>query len=383
MTTELSARILSRVREVPREVWNAVVGDGTPFLEWDWLDALEETECAVPEAGWLPQHLTLWRGAKLVALAPAYVKGNSGGEFVFDMSWAELAQRLGLRYYPKLIVAVPFTPATGSRFAVASGEPRAELVTALIRVARAVADEHELSSVHLLFCDEEDVRLAEPLGFHHRMDVQFHWQNAGYGGFEDFLGRMGSKRRTMIRRERAQLAKDGVTIETVTGPALAAHARTAYELYESQIDKFYWGHRYLTPAMFEAMFTRFAHRLELVAAMRGGRVIAGAVNAVKGARIYGRYWGEREKLPFMHFNVCYYHTIDECIRKGVGTFEPGSGGMSHKFPRGFDPVLTHSAHWLREPRFAKIIGDFLARERPSLRAERARILSESPLRRAP
>ena len=384
-SSSLTVRVLSGVADLPPTTGEAVVGDALPFLEWAWLNALETTGCATAEEGWLPQHLTLWRGEQLIALAPAYVKGHSQGEFVFDWNWAEVAGRLGVDYYPKLVITVPFTPATGSRFAVAPGEPRGPAVVALASAARAVAEKYGMSSVHALFCDPGDLELLAPLGFVGRHDLQYHWQNPGYASFDDFLARMSSKRRNTIKRERAQLGKDGVSIETVTGAALRAPglADLAFTLYKSQVDKFHWGQQYLTRELFARAFANFGDRLDFVIARRAGRPIAGAINARKGQRIYGRYWGELESLPFLHFNVCYYHTIERAIAAGITTFEPGSGGLGHKTPRGFEPTLTHSAHWLREPRFHRIISDHLARERAHVRDERERLLAGSPLRKPP
>jgi predicted N-acyltransferase len=363
----LELHLIGKIRDVPREEWDALaLADPSPFVEWTWLDCLEEAGCVGAEAGWLPVHLVLRREGKIVALAPAYAKTNSEGEFVFDWSWADLSHRIGVPYYPKLLVAVPFTPATGGRLLVAAGEDRAAVTRAVADGIRSWARDIEVSSAHVLFPPEDEVTHWEQAGFLRRFGVQFHWRRNGASSWDDFLARFSSKRRNQIKREAAQPAKDGVKVEML-GPAdlspEVVHAM--FDLYMRNVDKHFYGRQYLNHRFFELVAERFAERLAWVVARQDGRIVAGAFNAVKGKRMYGRYWGTFVELPFLHFNVCYYHGIRECLARGIDLFEPGAGG-EHKKARGFDPAITYSAHWLADARMKRAIAPFLEREREGI-----------------
>jgi predicted N-acyltransferase len=380
----LSVRLLERVRDVPREAWDALaVPSSSPFAEWTWLDCLEEAGCVGADVGWLPRHFALYRGRDLIALAPAYVKGNSEGEFVFDWAWADLASRMGLEYYPKLVFAIPFTPATGDRALVAPGEDRDEVVRAFTEAARAFCAEARLSSAHVLFPREDEAGAWERAGLTSRIGVQFHWQNDGYRTVDDFLARFNAKKRHQLRREIAQPDKSGITIETLAPGALdAAMVRAMYEFYVSTVDKFTWGRRYLTPELFRLVAERFSDRLAWVVAKRAGVPVAGAFNVKKGDRLYGRYWGSAPEVagePFLHFNVCYYHGVRECIAEGLSVFEPGAGG-EHKKARGFLPTITHSAHWIADAKLRRLLDAHLVREREAVRAHVVEERAESGLK---
>ncbi len=359
---------VGRVRDVPREEWDGLAGgDASPFVEWTWLDCLEEAGCVGQKAGWLPVHLVLKRDKKTVALAPAYAKTNSEGEFVFDWSWADFSHRAGVPYYPKLVLAVPFTPATGSRLFVAEGEDRAALTFALTEGIRKWSAEIGASGAHVLFPPAREAAEWRAAGFSERYGVQFHWARQGARTWDEFLSRFTSKRRNQIKREAAQPAKDGVVIQTLRPEELTpAVVRAMYELYGNNVDKHYYGRRYLNLRFFELVAERFKDRLVWVVARKGGEIVAGAFNAVKNDHLYGRYWGSSIELPFLHFNVCYYHGIRECIERGIDVFEPGAGG-EHKRARGFDPTLTHSAHWIADPRVRSVVDSFLERERQSVK----------------
>lgn len=365
----MELRLLSAVREVEREAWDALVGpEDSPFVEWTFLDCLEEAGCVGADKGWLPRHLALFDEGELVAAAPAYVKGNSEGEFVFDWSWADVAHRLGEDYYPKLVVAVPFTPATGARCLVAPDRDRGEVTSLFARVLVTLTEELGLSGAHVLFPHPEENPLWERGGLVPRSGVQYHFTNPGYASFEDFLAKaMPSKRRTQLRRERAQLEKDRVTISTLAPDELTAEiACMMHEMYLTTVDKYFYGRRYLNERFFRLVAERFKERLRWVVARDArGRPIAAAFNAQKGSVLYGRYWGTTADLPFLHFNVCFYHGIDEVIRGGLRTFNPGAGG-EHKRVRGFLPTLTTSTHHLRSPRMRAIVEPHLARERAAV-----------------
>jgi predicted N-acyltransferase len=366
---ELKLEILDRIRAISKDAWDALVSEGdSPFVEWTWLDCLEEACCVGEKAGWIPYHLTLYRDDKLIAAAPAYIKTNSEGEFVFDWSWADLAHRMGLSYYPKLVLAVPFTPASGGRVLVAKGEDRNDVTRVFAEAVRKVTHEGNLRGAHILFPREEEAATWTEAGYAHRYGVQFQWTNEGYKTFDDFLARFNSKRRHQIKRERAQAAKDGVTIETLReGDLTEQISDEMHELYAITVDKFFYGRRYLNARFFQLVRERFASRLAWVVAKKDNAIIAGAFNIKGHDRLYGRYWGAKVDMPFLHFNVCYYHGIDEAISSGLRVFEPGAGG-EHKKVRGFQPTITHSVHWIEDARLRSVLSQYVDRERAAIQA---------------
>ena len=364
----IELRLCERVKDIPQAEWDALAeADPSPFVEWTWLDCLEEAGCVGGDTGWQPLHFSLYEDGRLLALAPAYAKTNSEGEFVFDWAWADASQRAGVPYYPKLVLAVPFTPATGGRVLALPGPHAAETVRVMATAVKQWMAEVGVSGTHVLFPGAEEATLWKDAGFSERHGVQYHWQRDGATSFDGFLGRFNSKRRNQLRREAAQPAKDGVTLSTLGPDELTPDVvRTMFELYASNVDKHYYGRRYLNARFFELVAERFAHRLAWVVARQEGRIVAGAFNVRKGARLYGRYWGTKVDLPFLHFNVCYYEGIRYCLDQGIDTFEPGAGG-EHKKARGFDPTLTRSAHWIADGRLRRAIDAFLAREREAIR----------------
>lgn len=362
----------SSITEIPRDDWDRLLGDGPPFLSWDFLDILESTGCVEPERGWAPAHLALREGGQLVGVAPAYVKGNSEGEFVFDHSWADFSERrLGAAYYPKLLVAAPFTPATGPRLLLAETGDRAALTRAFVLGLGEVLNDNPLSSAHVLFTDPEQAKELEAAGMLLRHGVQFHWQNAGYGSFDDFLARYSSKRRHQVRRERRELEAQGIELVVKLGHELgAAELDHLFEFYCSTVDKHFYGRRYLNREFFHELCARMGHNVLTVLAFERGqkRPLAGAFNLLGKRKLYGRYWGAREERRFLHFNVCYYRGIEECITRGLDVFEPGAGG-EHKLVRGFEPTVTYSAHRLKHPILNRAIKDFLGREKAAVCSE--------------
>lgn len=366
MTTTL--RILESVTDIPKEDWDSLLNErSSPFMAWTWLACLEESGSVCAESGWIPRPFALYEDKKLVAVAPAYVKLHSEGEFVFDWSWADVAHRMGLDYYPKLVFAVPFTPATGERILVREGFPREEVVRAFGEAAADLTKDLSMSGAHALFVREDEAVALAEAGYEERLGIQFHWKNKEFGTFEDFLTTLPSKKRTQLRRERGQLAKDGVTITTLRPEELdVSLARAMHELYLTTVDKFVYGRRYLNVRFFELVAERFRDSLAWAVAKRTEdgheRIVASAFNVKKDGVLYGRYWGTHVDLPFLHFNVCFYHGIDECIRERLHTFEPGAGG-EHKRVRGFRPTITRSAHLLHDPRLASLVRPFLDRER--------------------
>ena len=361
MTIEI--RVEPEIRRVPEATWDALSGvSDAPFLSWAFLDTLEQTGCVGEEAGWLPHHLTFWEGGELIAAAPTYLKGNSDGEFVFDHGWAGAAARAGIAYYPKLVVAVPFTPANAPRLLTAKESDRPRLLPVLAEALRRIISAEKLSSAHVLFPTEAEAQGLAEAGLAHRYGIQFHWQNRGYATFDDFLARFSSKRRNQLKRERREVEKQGITITTARGAIDPSTVDVMYTFYTTTVEKFAWGRHYLNRAFFEEICARLRGRVEIVIGSEGSRPIAGAFNLAGERTLYGRYWGAIEERPFLHFNVCFYHSIEECIARKLERFEPGAGGR-HKLVRGFEPTITHSAHLIAHPGLDRAVRDYLAEER--------------------
>jgi predicted N-acyltransferase len=358
------------IRELEPAAWDALLAPSfVPHMSWTFLDALEATGCVRPDVGWLPQHLSLHREGELVAVAPAYVKGNSEGEFVFDHSWARFCEEnLRVDYFPKLIVAVPFTPASGPRLLHAASFPAEEAYRAFAAGLTRLTEGNQLSSSHVLFVTDADAARLEQMGFSRRYGVQFHWRNAGYTKFDDFLGRFSSKRRHAIRRERREIADNGIELSTLAGDELGSeNIDHVYDFYTATVDKHFYGRRYLNRDFFHEICARMPRQILVVLAREKGskKPIAAAFNLVSERALFGRYWGAREERPFLHFNVCYYAGIEACIERGLECFEPGAGG-EHKHARGFESTLTHSVHHLRDPRLRGPVERFLQEERRAI-----------------
>jgi uncharacterized protein len=365
----MEVEILPEIRGISSAEWNGLDGVAeAPFLSWELLDTMERTGCVGEGTGWTPAHILFRDKGELLGAAPAYLKDNSEGEFVFDYAWADALRRAGGRYYPKLIVAAPFTPATGRRLLAKRAEDRPRLAAALAETARALSMRLDLSSAHVLFPVEADAELLAQHGMARRFGVQFQWHNRGYKSWDDFLGSFDSKRRAMIRRERREMGKLGVTIETLRGSDITpAVIDRMYGFYLSTVQKFFWGRQYLNRAFFEESATTLSGKVEIVVAREGKKIIAGAWNLLGPTALFGRYWGASEERPFLHFNVCYYHSVEEAITRGLDRFEPGAGG-SHKRSRGFDPTITHSAHHIVHPGLDRAVRDHLEREREAILA---------------
>jgi uncharacterized protein len=357
--------------------------DDSPFTSFAWLDTLERVGCVAADRGWAPCHLSLHREGRLVAFAPAYLKGNSEGEFVFDHSWARYAEgSLSLDYFPKLLVAVPFTPATGRRLLIRAGEDHGRVRAAFAEGLRQIAQEMTVSSAHVLFPTADEASDWAGSGLARRAGVQFQWHNAGYANFEEFLERFTSKRRNQIRRERREVQAQGIEIEILTGSDLTPEvADFVHRFYRATVDKYFWGRPYLNQEFFAEIIVRLRDRILLVVAKdrASGRRIAGAFNVLGHNALYGRYWGALEDHNFVHFEVCFYSGIELAIARGLDRFEPGAGG-EHKLTRGFEPTATHSVHHLRDPRLDRAVRDYLAREKPSVLSEIDAVRREMPLK---
>jgi predicted N-acyltransferase len=364
-TRSAEIRIFERIRDIPHDEWNGLLApDDSPFLEWEWLHAMEESKAAARNTGWAPYHLVVQGpGKKMVAACPLYLKTHSMGEFVFDHGWADAAERAGLHYFPKLLVGVPFTPHTGRRFLVAPGLDRAAMVGVMARALVQLASDNGLSSVHVNFCDEHEAAVLKQAGYLERLGYQYHWQNTGFASFDDYLAQLKSKRRYAVRHERASIAAEGVEIRVHAGEEIGDEMfAPMFKIYLSTVEKLYWGRQYLNREFFNLLRETFKRHIRFVAAYRRGELIAGTINLEKAGVFYGRYWGCFEDLRFLHFNVCYYAAIEHCIASGTRRFEPGAGG-EYKWLRGFDPAVTRSMHFIAHSGLRKAIANFLSRER--------------------
>ena len=380
MAADYSVTLCRDLTTVPKADWDALVGAESPFLEWDWLASLEEAGCASAETGWAPHHVLVHKAGVLVGACPLYLKGHSEGEFVFDHQWAYAARGAGIEYYPKLLVAVPFTPATGARFLTRPGEDRVALIRMMGAALLQVGKDNGISSVHVNFCREDERDALAPLGFLERIGYQFQWENRGYRDFEDYLDAFRSKRRNKIRRERREMGDVGVAIRIEQGEGIPPErVPTAYRLYKGHVDKMYWGRQYLNERLFRLAHERFRRNLCLVLAEQEGEVIAGTFNVQKSGVFYGRYWGAFKELRHLHFNVCYYSAIEHCIAGGLARMEPGAGG-DFKQLRGFDPNPTRSLHFVFHDGFRDAVERHLEQERAHVLAAIDQMRAESQLK---
>jgi predicted N-acyltransferase len=371
----LELSLVDSIAQVGAHSWAELDGPTRfPFLSYEWLSALETSGCLGVSRGWIPRHILIHRGSMLWAVAPAYIKLHSMGEFVFDQQWAEFSEaRLGVRYYPKLVVAVPFTPATGPRVLTRSSlssDEQQEVLSFFERQVPNLVGELGLSSVHVLFPERGLSTVLCGERWVERLGVQFQFQNPDLRNFDEFLATFSSKKRAQIRRERRTLVEQGVSIEVKQGESIGpGDADLAHRLYLSTVDKFVWGKRYLTRGFFAQVMTTMPEKIHFVIARdKEGEVLAGAFNLLGQDTLYGRYWGTFCDLPFLHFNVCLYEGVEECLRRGLSSFSPGAGG-AHKRGRGFVPTLTRSLHHLVDPGLDIAVRDFCEREAEALKSE--------------
>jgi len=374
--TAVTARLLDGVRQLSAAEWDACAGPDNPFVSHAFLSILEESGSVGGRSGWqaLPVVVDDADG-RAAAVAPAYAKSHSQGEYVFDHGWADAWERAGGSYYPKLQVAAPFSPVPGPRLLLR--DPA--LAPALIGALEAVADRNGLSSVHATFISPDQLPLFEAAGWLLREGTQFHWRNNGYSTFDDFLADLASRKRKAIRKERAA-ALDGLTVRHLTGADLTeAHWDAFWRFYQDTGSR-KWGRPYLTRRFFSLLGERMGDATLLMLAERDGRPIAGALNLIGSETLYGRYWGCTEEVPFLHFELCYYQAIEAAIARGLRFVEAGAQG-EHKLARGYSPVATWSAHYIPDPGFRRAVADFLARERLGAEAERAYLSELTPFRR--
>ena len=371
------------VAEVDAGAWDACAGAANPFVSHAFLAALEECGAVAADTGWAPYHLIVEDGGGGVAgAAPMYLKGHSYGEYIFDHAWAAAYERAGGRYYPKLLIGVPFTPATGPRVMVAPSADRDTTERALVGGAIEVARRLEVSSLHVNFAEEGLWRRLGEAGLLLRTGEQFHWQNRDYDDFEAFLGDLSSRKRKAIRRERREALAPGITMETVTGAALReSHWDDFFGFYMDTGER-KWGQPYLNRRFFSLLGERMAERVVLFLAKREGRTIAGALNLIGSDCLFGRYWGCAEHHRFLHFETCYYQAIDFAIAHGLSRVEAGAQGP-HKLQRAYLPVHTYSAHWIRDAGFREAVARYLEQERDEVDLEIDWLEARGPFRKTP
>ncbi len=374
--SDLLARIAQGVSSFAAADWDRCAGTANPFTSHAFLSILEESGSAVSRAGWQPVPVAIdGADGRPAAVMPAYVKSHSQGEYVFDHAWADAFERAGGDYYPKLQIAVPFTPVPGRRLLAC--DPA--LAPALIGAAQAIVDQHGLSSAHATFIDPAEVDLFERAGWLIRIDSQFHWHNDGYRSFDDFLASLSSRKRKAIRKERAA-ALEGLEVRHVTGADLTEEVWDAFWAFYQDTGARKWGRPYLTRRFFSLLGERMADRVLLILACRGGRPLAGALNLVGEDTLYGRYWGTLTEAPHLHFELCYYQAIDAAIERGLARVEAGAQG-SHKLSRGYRPVPTYSAHYIADPRLRAAVADYLEREREAVADEIEALDELTPFRK--
>ena len=370
------ARIAPGVASVRPEDWDRCADADDPFLSHAFLSALEDSGSAATGTGWQPAPIMIdGPDGRPDAVMPAYLKSHSQGEYVFDHAWADAYARAGGAYYPKLQIAVPFTPVPGRRLLTRQGA----LAPALIAAAERIVQANGLSSAHATFISPEEVATFEAAGWLIRADSQFHWLNEGFADFDAFLATLASRKRKAIRKERAA-AQAGLEIVHLTGSGIEERHWDAFWTFYQDTGARKWGRPYLTRAFFSLLGARLADRVLLILACRGGVPIAGALNLIGAEALYGRYWGCVEDVPHLHFELCYYQAIDAAIRLGLRRAEAGAQG-GHKLARGYRPVPTWSAHYIADPGFRRAVADFLEREREAVGREIAALDEMTPFRK--
>ncbi|MBN8957875.1 MAG: N-acetyltransferase [Rhizobiales bacterium] len=401
---ELRIRVVPSIAEISASDWNACANSDeslsqalesshartdsksesigyNPFISHEFLSALEASKSATARTGWQPQHLALESDdGAIIGVAPCYLKSHSRGEYVFDAGWAEAYERAGGDYYPKVQVSVPFTPATGPRLLARAGTDRTAVRTALASGLVELARLREASSVHVTFLPEAEADLLSTHGFLRRTDQQFHWENAGYATFDDFLAALASRKRKAVRRERETALASGVSVHWLTGADLTEEAWDAFFTFYMETGSRKWGRPYLTRAFFSQVGESMRDHILLVMAKRNGRYIAGALNFIGSDTLYGRHWGAIEHHPCLHFEVCYYQAIAFAIARGLRRVEAGAQG-EHKLARGYLPVTTHSAHYIADPSLRRAIADYLTRERRYVDAAHDELAALAPFRK--
>jgi predicted N-acyltransferase len=382
--TEFEVTVLGSLADIDAADWDACANPGggrplDPFTTHRFLRALETSGSVGTGTGWAPRHLVVRAGGEVIAVAPLFAKGHSQGEYVFDHSWAHAYERAGGRYYPKLQMAVPFTPATGRRFLCRPGFEEAG-ISALTQGAVQLAVENRLSSIHITFCTEAEAEAGAKMGLMHRVTDQFHWENRDYADFDAFTADLSSRKRKNIRKERATAQGFGGEILALTGDAILPEHWDAFWHFYQDTGARKWGTPYLTRAFFDAAQETMRDDMLLVLARREGDYVAGALNFIGRETLYGRYWGAVEDHPCLHFELCYYQAIDHAIATGMKRVEAGAQGQ-HKLARGYLPAKCHSLHWIADPGFRDAVDEFLKAERVAVGQDIEVLTSYGPFKK--
>jgi hypothetical protein len=360
--------------DIPQSAWDALALPlKTPFLEWEWLTNLETSGSATAKTGWLPNHLTIWHGQTLIAAAPLYIKSHSYGEFVFDQEWADVARRVGLNYYPKLLGMVPFTPAEGYRFLIAPGEDEALLTDLMVKAIDRFCEQNRISGCHFLFTDPQWKAQLESRGYTPWLHHSYIWDNGAFDTFDGYLGAFNANQRRNIKRERKAVQEAGLTLKVFTGEEIPESLfGLMHRFYNDTCEKFMWGSKYLTAQFFRQLYPKYAHRTLFVAAFAEGQErqpVGMSFCLTKGDQLYGRYWGSDRDIDCLHFDACYYTPIEWAIANGIQRFDPGAGGR-HKKRRGFPATPNYSLHRFYHQRFDQVfqhyIGDINAAEQEAI-----------------
>jgi predicted N-acyltransferase len=367
------------IKEIDAADWDACAGDNNPFVSHAFLSAVEESGSANARTGWVPRHAVLRRECgSVVAVAPIYAKSHSYGEYVFDHGWANALERVGERYYPKLQVAVPFSPVPGPRLLRRPGTDVS--VGTLANALEQACEAHNLSSVHVTFCQEDEWNGLGEAGWLRRMGMQFHWENNGYKDFDDFLGALSSRKRKVLRRERRDANAAGLTFHSLSGKDITEkHWDAFFRFYHATVDR-KWGSAYLTRKFFSLLGEKLGDRVVLMYAENAGKPVAGALNLAGSEALFGRNWGCVGDFPFLHFELCYYRAIDWAIEHGLKRVEAGAQGR-HKIQRGYLPKPTYSAHWIAHTGLRRAVANFVDEERAGIEYDMRRLAEESPFRK--
>jgi predicted N-acyltransferase len=354
---------LDTIERIDKNDWNKLVRKKYPFLNYEFLKALEITKCVSPEEGWTPLHIVVSEKDIVLAIMPLYVKTDSQGEFIFDWSWADAYYRNGLEYYPKLVSSIPFTPASGPRLVIADERRSEEIIKAVSNALKKISEDNNFSSVHILLAEKKEIDLYSNEDFSLRTSYSFHWFNKEYKNFDNFLEDMTSRQRKNIKKERTKISQQGIKMKKISG----------HEITEDMLEIFYKFYQvtylkrgmrgYLNLEFFKKIVNKMPESILMVLAQNSsGEYVAGALNFYDEEKLYGRYWGCLEEYDSLHFETCYYQGIEFCIKEKLKSFDPGVQG-EHKIKRGFCPIETFSAHWIKDVRFKEAIDDFLSRER--------------------
>ncbi len=383
----VTARLAGRAAEIGAAAWNNCANatgadDPHPFTRYEFFEALEESGSATVQTGWRPLHLVIERDGQIEGILPLYLKNHSQGEYVFDHAWADALERVGGNYYPKLQSCVPFTPVSGPRLLTAGGDDETATRTALLAAGAAAVEQLSVSSLHINFPSETEWQEAGQLGYLLRADRQFHWENRGYGSFEEFLGALSSSRRKNLRKERAAIRESGIEFDWLTGTDITeAHWDVFFEFYMDTGGR-KWGQPYLTREFFSRIGQSMSGQILLVMARLGGRYIGGALNLFGRGVLFGRNWGCIEYVPFLHFETCYYQAIDFAIARGLSKVEAGAQG-EHKLLRGYQPVPTYSAHFIAHPGLRNAVAEYLKAEREAIAQNIEELGEAGPFKKSP